>query len=110
VQLGCIGASPAAGRERTAQVFRQDPRTAARERDFGLRKVGRITWRAGLAGAACTAAIALALGHHAPASASTRGAGGSAATHERGDQGTIVIPAQPPQSALGSGHVLSGGS
>jgi hypothetical protein len=93
-------------------VFQHDPRSAARERDLGLRKVGRITWRAGLAGAACSAVIALALGQHAPAAASTGGTSGSGGkvTREHSDQGTIVIPSQPPQSVVGPGHVASGGS
>jgi hypothetical protein len=96
-------------------VFQHDPRSAARERDLGLRKIGRMTWRAGLAGAACSAVIALALGQHAPAAASTGGTGGASGsgsnvTREHDDQGTIVIPAQPPQSAVGPGHVASGGS
>jgi len=102
-------------------VFQQDPRIAARERDLGLRKIGRTTWRAGLVAAACSAVIGLALGQHAPAAASSSGGavGGSSstsnpasgsATHAPDDQGSIVIPALPPQPAAGAAHVASGGS
>jgi hypothetical protein len=72
---------------------------AARERDEGIRKVSRITWRAGLTGVVCSALIGVALTHHAEA-----GAG-------HGQQsGTIVVPGQPPQPAKGSGQVTSGAS
>ena len=42
---------------------------AARERDEGIRKVSRITWRAGLTGVVCSALIGVALTHHAEAGA-----------------------------------------
>jgi len=89
-------------------MLQPDPRLAARDRDAGLRKIGRLTRRAGLAGAAGTAVIALAFGQHG---ISTSGSGSSKTStpHEHA-QGSIVIPAQPPKSSSGSGLVTSGGS
>ncbi len=114
-----------------AVVLQQDPRGAARERDLGIRKIGRVTWRAGLAGAACSAVMALAFSHQAAeatsspssgtsgSSSSTSSGGGSTsgggsastspATNNQGG-GNIVIPSQPPQSASGPSHATSGGT
>jgi hypothetical protein len=80
----------------------QDPRAAARDRDRGLRRVGTLTWRAGLAGLACAAVLAVVFGHHA-------GARTPSARHST-DPGTIVIPGQPPAPASGGGQVTSGAS
>jgi hypothetical protein len=74
---------------------------AARERDAGMRKVSRLTWRAGVAGVACSALIAVALGHHA---------GTAAGSHPRQQPGTILIPGQPPAPVNGPGQVTSGAS
>jgi hypothetical protein len=101
-------------------VLQHDPRAAARERDLGLRKIGRLTWRAGLAGAACSAVLALAFGHH-PAEATTSpssgtsssssahsGTSGGATTQNNG--GSISVPSQAPQPASGPSQVTSGGT
>jgi hypothetical protein len=81
----------------------QDPQFAARDRDLGMRRISRLTWQAGLAGAACAAVLAVSLGHHgAAASATLRSHGG--------DQRSIVIPAQPPQPTGSLGQVTSGAS
>jgi hypothetical protein len=80
----------------------QDPRAAARDRDLGLRRVGRLTWRAGLAGLGCAAVLAVAFGHHAQAST-------PAARHSE-EPGTIVIPGSPPAPSSGGGQVTSGAS
>jgi hypothetical protein len=77
-----------------------DLRSAAARRDEGVRKLRAITWRAGAAGVICSAAIAVALGHHAEAAAGRPGS----------TSGTIVVPSQPPAPAPGAGHVTSGGS
>lgn len=99
-------------------MLQQDPRAAARERDLGLRKIGRITWRAGLAGAFFSAVMALAFGHHA-ANATTSGgstSGGSSSssstTHNSSNStgGSISIPGQPPQPSSGPSQVTSGGT
>jgi hypothetical protein len=82
-------------------MSQRDPRTAARGRDLGLRRIGRLSWRAGLAGLVSSVALAVAFGHHASASAQTP-------RHDR-DSG-IVIPAQPPAPASGGGQVVSGAS
>jgi hypothetical protein len=101
-------------------VLQHDPRAAVRERDLGLRKIGRLTWRAGLAGAACSAVLALAFGHH-PAEATTSpssgtsssssahsGTSGGATTQNNG--GSISVPSQAPQPASGPSQVTSGGT
>jgi len=83
-------------------MTQQDRRSAAGDRDLGLRRISRITWQAGIAGAACSALVAIALAHHAEASAKPAG--------HHSDHAAIVIPAQPPQQATGSGQVVSGAS
>lgn len=101
-------------------MLQHDPRAAARERDLGLRKIGRLTWRAGLAGAVCSAVLALAFGHH-PAEATTSpssgtsssssvrgGTGGGGTSQNNG--GSISVPGQAPQPATGPSHVTSGGT
>jgi hypothetical protein len=101
-------------------VLQHDPRAAARERDLGLRKIGRLTWRAGLAGAACSAALALAFGHH-PAvattspssgtgSSSSAGSGTSSGSTTQHNGGSISVPNQAPQPASGPTHATSGGT
>ena len=78
--------------------------SAAAARDAGIRRISRFTWRAGAAGVACSALIAVAFGHHAAAQQPKTGNGGTPG------QGTIVIPAQPPAPAQGAGQVTSGAS
>jgi hypothetical protein len=63
-----------------------------------MAKITAITWRAGAAGVAVAGLLTVALGHQAD---------GQQARHSRA---TIVIPAQPPQPAAGSGQVTSGAS
>jgi hypothetical protein len=111
---------------------RDDVRFAAAARDDGLRKISKLTWRAGAAGVLCSAAIAVAFGHHVAAqqpagvhsgtsgtsssgtkgsgSSSTGGTGKSSSGGSGGGQGTIVVPAQPPAPASGGGQVTSGGT
>lgn len=79
----------------------EDPHAAAVRRDAGLRRVSRLTWRAGAAGVAFSAIIAIALGHHAQASSSPAPGSG---------QSGIVVPNQPPAPAAGGHQVTSGGS
>jgi hypothetical protein len=78
-----------------------DLRSAAARRDHGVRKITRLTWRAGAVGVACSAVIAVAFGHHADA-------GTPKAQHNQ--QGTIVVPNQPPAPGTGAGQVTSGAS
>ena len=94
-----------------------DARAAARHRDSGLRKVSRVTWRAGAAGVAFTAVIGVSLTHHGDALASTQQQGSQQAQQQPGQQrpaqqppGSIQGPAQPPQQSTGSGQVTSGAS
>jgi hypothetical protein len=79
-----------------------DPGTVVRGRDHGLRRIGRLSWRAGLAGLVAALVLTLAFGHHASASA-------QGPKHDH-NSGTIVIPAQPPAPAAGGGQVVSGAS
>ena len=83
-------------------MSQHDPGTAARGRDLGLRRIGRLSWRFGLAGLVSSLALAAAFGLHAAA-------GTRPSEHDHGS-GTIVIPAQPPGPASGGGQVTSGAS
>jgi hypothetical protein len=80
-------------------MFRSDMQSAAARRDDGIRKISRLTRRAGIAGVICSAVIAVAFGHHAQAQ-----------TTQHGQSGTIVVPNQPPAPAQGGGQVTSGAS
>jgi hypothetical protein len=82
---------------------RDDPRFAAAARDDGIRKISKLTWRAGAVGVVGSALIAVAFGHHVAAQPSSGHSGNSG-------QGTIVVPAQPPAPAQGAGQVTSGAS
>jgi hypothetical protein len=81
-------------------VPQYDTRFAVGERDSGVRKVTRLTWRAGLIGTAAAAILGVALAH--PANASRQ------QTHNQ--PGGIVIPGQPPKPSSGGGQVTSGAS
>lgn len=80
--------------------------SATAARDDGLRKVTRLTWRAGAAGVVCSALIAAAFGH----GVASQHAAGARGNSQHGQGGTILIPAQPPAAAPGSGQVTSGAS
>jgi hypothetical protein len=70
---------------------RDDVRFAAAARDDGLRKISKLTWRAGAAGVLCSAAIAVAFGHHVSAQqpAGVHGStGGTSSTSTGGGTGT----------------------
>jgi hypothetical protein len=77
-----------------------DQQSAAARRDAGVRRVSRMTWRAGAAGVICSAIIAVAFGHHAEAGTAPPGSG----------SGTITVPNQPPTSAPGAPDATSGAS
>ena len=79
-----------------------DIRTAAQSRDSGMAKITALSWRVGAAGVAAAGLLTFALGHHA--------APGSVRTGHRSNQGSVLIPAQPPGQATGSGQVTSGAS
>ena len=115
---------------------RDDVRFAAAARDDGIHKISKFTWRAGAAGVACSALIAVAFGHHvATNQSSTDNNGGSSHSQQpaagnngggsnqgssgQGSSGQgssnqgnggIVVPAQPPASSQGGGQVTSGAS
>ena len=82
---------------------RDDTALAAAARDAGIRRISKLTWRAGAVGVACSALIAVAFGHHAAAQQAKAGNGN--AGHP-----AIVIPAPPPAPAQGAGQVTSGAS
>jgi hypothetical protein len=119
-------------------VGRHDVQVAVDERDTGVRKIGRTTWRAGavglvmsglLVGVFHNAAIQTAgrgsgaVSGHATSGASKNGAskdgasksgtghnGASKTGSGQSGSSTIVIPSQPPAPASGSGQVTSGAS
>ncbi len=82
---------------------RDDVRFAMAARDDGVRKISKVTWRAGAVGAVCSALIAVALGHNV--AAHQHHGNGS-----QSGQGTIIVPAQPPAPVQGAGQVTSGAS
>jgi hypothetical protein len=96
-----------------------DMRFSAAARDDGLRKISKLTWRAGAAGVLCSAAIAVAFGHHVAAqqpagvhggtsrtsSSSTRG-GGSSST----GSSSTGSSSTGSSSTGGTGKSSSGGS
>jgi hypothetical protein len=77
-------------------------RTAVQNRDAGLAKITALSWRAGAAGVAVAGLLTVALAHHPVA--------GTVPAGHRDDHGSILIPAQPPSQAPGSGQVTSGAS
>jgi hypothetical protein len=81
-------------------VAQYDTRFAVVERDSGVRKVSRLTWRAGLIGTAAAALFGVVLAH--PANASRQQA--------HNHPGGIIVPGQPPQPSSGGGQVTSGAS
>ncbi|HEY7147045.1 MAG TPA: hypothetical protein VH637_22595 [Streptosporangiaceae bacterium] len=82
---------------------RDEVRFAMAARDDGVRRVSRLTWRAGAVGAVCSALIAAAFGHDVAAHQQHAGTG-------KHGQSSIVIPAQPPAPAQGAGQATSGAS
>jgi hypothetical protein len=79
-----------------------DIRTAAQNRDTGIAKITAVSWRAGAAGVAVAGLLTRALAHHPVARTVPAG--------HRNDNGSILIPAQPPSQAPGTGQVTSGAS
>ncbi len=97
---------------------RHDVQVAVDERDTGVRKISRTTWRAGAVGLVMSGLL-VGVFHNAASEATdhgsgavsghtTRGAGNTGSGQSGG--GTIVIPNQPPAPASGSGQVTSGAS
>jgi hypothetical protein len=95
-----------------------DIRYAMMSREWGLRRVRRLTW--GIAGAGAVGAVALVVGFgghvHVPkisqptqAPAANQGGGGQSANQVPGD-GQLQPPAANPVPAQGPGQVVSGGS
>jgi len=104
---------------------RDDVRFAAAARDDGIHKISKFTWRAGAAGVACSALMAVAFGHHVATTPSSTDNNGTSQSHQpasgnngsgtnQGSSGTnqgsggISVPAQPPAPAQGGGQVTSG--
>jgi hypothetical protein len=91
---------------REDRIMRRDNAgSAVAARDDGLRRVTRLTWQAGAASVVCSALIAAAFGHGVASGHATTRTG----TGQHG-RGAILIPAQPPAPAAGSGQVTSGAS
>jgi hypothetical protein len=102
-------------------VSRHGVRVAVGEREAGFRKISRTTWRAGAVGLVLSGLIAGVFHSTADVTSDSGRSGSGAATGHagRGAAGTgggqsggssIVIPAQPPAPASGSGQVTSGAS
>ena len=111
---------------------RDDVRFAAAARDDGIHKISKFTWRAGAAGVACSALMAVAFGHHVATTPSSTDNNGTSQSHQpasgnngsgtnqgssdtnQGSSGSnqgsggISVPAQPPAPAQGGGQVTSG--
>lgn len=104
------GRRATAGRTEGGAVPKYDPRFAAIERDSGIRKVSRLTWRAGLTGVACSALIGVAISHPAASASSGNGQQHSQPPQDKQQHGGIVVPPQPPQPSGGGGQVTSGAS
>lgn len=85
--------------------MRRDVRFAMAARDDGVRKVGKVTFQAGLIGVISSGLIALAFGMHAAAQSAGSGTGSSSP-----GGGSISVPAQPPAPGQGPSQVTSGGS
>jgi len=79
-----------------------DIRTAVQNREAGMAKITALSWRAGAAAVAVAGLLTAALGHHASAR--------SVPPEHRTNQGGIVVPAQPPGQAAGTGQGTSGAS
>jgi hypothetical protein len=87
---------------------RDDVRFAAAARDDGLRKISRYTWRAGAAGVACSALMAVAFGHHVAtqsgtASTQQSGSGNGQTASRTGQPASGNVP-----TAAGSAQPTSG--
>ena len=91
-----------AGIRKDGVMPQHDIRTAVRDREAGLAKITALSWRAGAAAVAVAGLLTAALGHHSSARA--------APAEHRDNHGSIVIPAQPPGQAAGTGQVTSGAS
>ena len=94
---------------------RDDVRFAAAARDDGLRKISKLTWRAGAAGVLCSAAIAVAFGHHVAAQQpavvhSGTGGAGSSGTGGAGGSGSSTGGTGGAGSSSTKGSGGSGGS
>lgn len=103
---------------------RDDVRFTVAAREDGLRRVRRLTFRAGAVGLACSAAIAVAFSHlpgSAAASGPARSGGtgqqpstsGSSGTQSGGTQqggGSLQAPAQNVTPAQGPAQGVSGAS
>ncbi len=99
-----------------------DVRYAVMSRDWGLRRVRRLTW--GIAGAGAVGAVALVVGFgghvHLPkisqpvpggqAPAGNQGTDGQQNVNQAPGGGQLQPPAANPVPAQGPGQVVSGGS
>jgi hypothetical protein len=91
---------------------RDDVRFAAAARDDGLRKISKFTWRAGAAGVACSALIAVAFGHHIDAQqpASVHGGTSGSTGSTAGSSGSTGSTARSSGSSGSTGSTGSGGA
>ena len=93
---------------------RDDVRFAAAARDDGLRKISKLTWRAGAAGVLFSAAIAVAFGHHVAAQQPTAGVhggtSGASSSTGSGSSGTSGSTGTGTSGSTGTGSTGTGTS
>ena len=92
---------------------RDDVRFAAAARDDGIHKISKFTWRAGAAGVACSALIAVAFGHHVATNQSSTGnSGGSSHSQQpaAGNNGGGSNQGSSGQGSSGQGSSNQGSS
>src|ERR1700728_1999632 len=104
------------GHHERIAMRRDDVRFAAAARDDGLRKISKLTWRAGAAGVLCSAAIAVAFGHHVAAQQPAGVHSGTCGTSSSGTKSSGSSSTGSGSSGTGSsstggaGKSSSGGS
>jgi hypothetical protein len=89
---------------------RDDVRFAAAARDDGLRKISKLTWRAGAAGVLCSAAIAVAFGHHVAAQQPAGVHSGTSGTSSSGTKGSGSSSTGGTGKSSSSGSSSTGGT
>ena len=92
---------------------RDDVRFAAAARDDGIHKISKFTWRAGAAGVACSALIAVAFGHHVATNQSSTGNNGGSSHSQQpasGNNGGGSNQGSSGQGSSGQGSSNQGSS
>jgi hypothetical protein len=105
LEAGRAARGPAVAVQEGKAMPQRDLRVAVGERNTGMSKIGRTTWRAGAVGLVLSGLLAGVLHNTVIRSAhSSRSAGSTSG------QSQVTGPASPPGSSSGSSQVISGGS